>query len=70
MERFKNVVVVPFEAWHLKWVKLDPIIASSLTESRYTFEQQAMALAQVSEGYTGLREGKVVNILWYLVVVS
>jgi len=61
--------VVPFESWHLKWVELNPIAASSIIQSPYTFEEQAQALAQISEGYTGLREGKVVacagvNLLW------
>jgi len=69
MRKYGNAVVVPFESWHLNWVEFNSIALANVNHSEYTIEEQAQALAQISEGYTGLREGKVVacagiNLLW------
>jgi len=52
--------VVPFEKWHLNWVDFNSVALASISHSKYTIEEQALALECHSDAFTALRDGKVV----------
>ena len=52
--------MVPFEAWHLKWVDFNSVALGNVSNSKYTIEEQALALEVQGDAFTALRKGKVV----------
>jgi len=60
MRRYGNAVVVPFEKWHMNWVDFNSVALVNVSHSKYTIEEQALALEIQSDAFTALRDGKVV----------
>ncbi|HIG59174.1 MAG TPA: hypothetical protein EYQ21_07280 [Flavobacteriales bacterium] len=59
MRRYGNVVVVPFEKWHMQWVDFNDAALANVSTSDYSIEEQALALECHSHAFTALRDGKV-----------
>lgn len=61
MRRFGNVVVVPFEAWHLEWIDFNEDAARALASVVQDMPNHGRLLATSSKAFTALCKGRVLG---------
>jgi hypothetical protein len=65
-QKFGNIVVVPFESWHLEWVDLNNDAFQSVMRLPSSVREHATALATLGNAYTGLSNGRVLGCVGVL----